>query len=105
MSLILDALNKADRENRKPESSPNLETEHAQPIELPAKSSQFILDCFGAIHMRSIWCGSLFYIQLNQTSSTNRSQVIERLLLTRFCSGKKRLASFSDRRFVTDDNK
>lgn len=39
MSLILDALNKADRENRKPESSPNLETEHAHPIELPAKSS------------------------------------------------------------------
>lgn len=39
MSLILDALNKADRENRKPESSPNLETEHAQPVELSAKSS------------------------------------------------------------------
>lgn len=31
MSLILDALNKADRENRQPESSPSLDTEHEQP--------------------------------------------------------------------------
>ena len=31
MSLILDALNKADRENREPESSPSLDTEHEQP--------------------------------------------------------------------------
>lgn len=66
MSLILDALNKADRENRKPESSPNLETEHAQPIELPTKSSN--LPWYLLALIICIACGVAIFFVLNNSN-------------------------------------
>jgi len=76
MSLILDALNKADRENRKPESSPNLETEHAQPIELPAKSSNLSW-IFLMLFICAVFGVAVFFIFNKSNPFTNRSQIIE----------------------------
>lgn len=75
MSLILDALNKADRENRKPESSPSLETEHAQPIELPAKSSN--LPWYFLVLLICMLSGAAIFFVINKSNFFgNRSQTI-----------------------------
>lgn len=69
MSLILDALNRADRENRKPESSPNLETEHLQPDTEDDKPSRTFLYTVIAIFSVLLSAG-LGYIFLLSDVST-----------------------------------
>ena len=71
MSLILDALNRADRENRKPDSSPNLETEHAQPQETRTKSAHLPWYILGGVILLVACVG--FALFLNHSSSTTEN--------------------------------